>query len=333
MWFEELTGFKEISPKNVRDNITIDGQHLISKVNNKSYQFGSLVVVSLEQLREQQTFNDSSSRIKISEVVADIQGLHANPRNEHALFQAASQFNLLEMVGPEVSPCAGVGIYENDFTQGPACAIACGAGTIYRNYFAPVNHQTGQTEGHQIDCLADIGKELNNQELQLWKMTNGYALVSLEGLLSINKQIGSFTTDQREALKGKLKVGIQWNTEVTLNDNKQLVSQIYCSALPVAYSNIESYYWENFARIVLEATYEATLYSAMINLKNNKSNSVFLTLVGGGAFGNDLDWILESLFKSLEKFKHIPLEVNIVSYGRSNEILKQEIKKFNNTLP
>ena len=333
MWFEELTGFKEISPEYVRDTITIDGQNLISKVNNKSYQFGSLEVVSLEQLREQQLSHSNSDTIKVSEIVADIQGLHADQKNENALFQAASQFNLLEMVGPEVSPKAGVGIYENDFTQGPACAIACGAGTIYRNYFAPVNNQTGQTDGHQIDCLEDIGKELNNQELQLWKMTNGYALVSLEGLLSINKQIGSFTTDQREALKGKLKVGIQWNTEVTLNDNKQLVSQIYCSALPVAYSSIESYYWENFAKIVLEATYEATLYTAMNNLKNNKSNSVFLTLVGGGAFGNDLDWILESLFKALEKFKHIPLEVNIVSYGRSNEILKQEIANFNNTLP
>lgn len=329
MWFKELTGFDEISPKNVRDNISIDGQNLISKINNKSYQFGSLEVVSLEQLKKQQTFNDSTSKIKVSEVVADIQELHVDPRNEHALFQAASQFNLLEMVGPEISPKAGVGIYENDFTQGPACAIACGAGTIYRNYFALVNDKIGQTGAYQIDCLDAIGKELNNQELQLWKMVNGYALLSQEGLLSINKQLGSFSDAQREFLKGKLKVGTQWNTEVTLTDKKQIVSQIYCSALPVAYSFIESYYWGNFARIILEATYEATLHTALGNLKNNNSNKVFLTLVGGGAFGNDLDWILESLFKALEKFKNSPLDVSIVSYGSSNHILKQEIENFN----
>ncbi|MEP2280373.1 hypothetical protein [Maribacter sp.] len=329
MWFKELTGFDEISPKNVRDHITIDGQNLISKINNKSYQFGKLDVSSLEELREQQTNKDSTGKIKVAEVVADIQELHADPRNEHALFQAASQFNLLEMVGPEVSPSAGIGIYENDFTQGPACAIACGAGTIYRNYFAPVNGQIGQTGAYQIDCLDGIGKELNNQELQLWKMTNGYALLSQEGLLSINKQLGSFTDAQREFLKGKLKVGTQWNTEVTLTDKKQIVSQIYCSALPVAYSHIESYYWENFARIILEATYEATLNTAMQNLKNNKSNKVFLTLVGGGAFGNDLDWILESLFNALEIFRKTPLDVSIVSYGSSNHILKQEIDNFN----
>ncbi|WP_405397129.1 hypothetical protein [Maribacter sp. Asnod2-G09] len=329
MWFKELTGFDEVSPENVRDHMTIDGEHLISKINNKSYQFGSLEVVSLEQLRDLKTNNDSTGKIKVSEVVADIQDLHADPRNEHALFQAASQFNLLEMVGPEVSPNAGVGIYENDFTQGPACAIACGAGTIYRNYFAPVNDQIGQTGAYQIDCLDGIGKELNNEELQLWKMTNGYAVLSQEGLLSINKQLGSFNDAQREFLKSKLKVGTQWNTEVTLTDKKQIVSQIYCSALPVAYSHIESYYWENFARIILEATYEATLHTALINLKNNKSNKVFLTLVGGGAFGNDLDWILESLFKALEKFKNSPLDVSIVSYGSSNHILKQEIENFN----
>ena len=48
MWFEELTGFVELSPNNVRDHISIDGKHLISKINNRSFQFGKLDVSSLE---------------------------------------------------------------------------------------------------------------------------------------------------------------------------------------------------------------------------------------------------------------------------------------------
>ena len=60
------------------------------------------------------------------------------PENAGALFQVASQLNLLEMTGPEVTPEDGVTIYQDDRTQGPACAIAAGAATIYRNYFAPV---------------------------------------------------------------------------------------------------------------------------------------------------------------------------------------------------
>jgi hypothetical protein len=101
------------------------------------------------------------------------------------------------------------------------------------------------------------------------------------------------------------------------------VSQIYCSALPVIYSSIDSIYWESFARVILEATYEATLYTALINLDKTNSNLVYLTLVGGGAFGNREYWILESLQVAINKFRNIPLDVRIVSYGESNvELVK-----------
>ena len=77
-----------------------------------------------------------------------------------ALFQVASQFNLLEMTGPEVSPEDGITRYQHDRTQGPACAIAAGAATIYRNYFAPVGGGHGQTAKRQFDGLADLGEAL-----------------------------------------------------------------------------------------------------------------------------------------------------------------------------
>lgn len=329
MWFKELTGFDEVSPERVKSNIIVNGKNLISKINNKTFQFGELEIISLENLRKQFVQLKSNGKITVSEIVADVQELHCDSNNQNALFQAASQFNLLEMIGPGITPERGIDRYENDYTQGPACAIACGAGTIYRNYFVSLNNEIGQTVSNQIDCLEDVGKELNNKKYDLWKVKNGYALVNQEGLLNINKQISSLTNSSRENLKGKLKIGIQWNTEVTISKEKQIVSQIYCSALPVAYSQIESYYWENFARVILEATYEATFYAAMINLEKTKSNKVFLTLVGGGAFGNHIDWILESLVKTIEKFKNVPLDVKIVSYGNSNALLKEAIKKYN----
>ncbi|MBO0593550.1 hypothetical protein I2486_19300 [Cellulophaga sp. E16_2] len=329
MWFEKLTGFKEISHENVQNNIHIDEQTLVSTRNGKSYQFGALEIVSLEELRIQCEGTAVLGTLKISEIVADIQDLHCDLNNNHALFQAASQFNLLEMVDPFVTPEKGIAIYENDFTQGPACAIACGAGTIYRNYFLPIANALGQTSSNQIDCLDAIGKELNNEQLHLWEMKNGYALVHQNGLLAINKQLSHLNNSERERLKGKLKVGIQWNTEVTLIDENQIVSQVYCSALPVAYSQIDFFYWENFARIILEATYEASLCAAKINMEKGKSNKVFLTLVGGGAFGNDIDWILESLIKAIEKFKNVPLAIKVVSYGTSNILLKEALEKYN----
>jgi hypothetical protein len=96
-------------------------------------------------------------------MTSDVQALHADVSNAGSLFQVASQFNLLEMVLPSTTPELGVGIYENDHTQGPACAIAAaGAGTISRNYFAAANGQLGQSEVNQIDCLADLGQVSGN---------------------------------------------------------------------------------------------------------------------------------------------------------------------------
>lgn len=329
MWFEDLMGFEEVSPENVRANIYIEGTKMFSKVNNASYEFGTLEVTKLLDLRIQsEGLIGFSGTLKVSEVIGDVQKMHCLQENENALFQAASQFNLLEMVGPGVTPEQGVGGYQYDRTQGPACAIACGAGTIYRNYFVPVHGKTGQSVNNQIDCLDALGKGLGNEKGELWKMTNGYALSSQEGLLLLNKHLSKIPNEEREQLKGLLKIGIQWNTEVTLSISKQLVSQAYCSALPVAYSHLDFYYWEYFARLVLEATYEATLYAGLINYEQTGCKKVFLTLVGGGAFGNETHWIIESIERSLLKFKSTPLDVRIVSYGSSTKAVKDLVARF-----
>ncbi len=330
MWFEELTGFKEENPDQVRGNLIIDGEKLISKVNGAEYICGRLEVVSLYELRKRALKGYvHKSKIRISEVIGNIQTFHAEPSNEGALFQAASQFNLLEMLGPHIIPERGVGIYENDYTQGPSCAIACGAGTIYRNYYAKVNGKIGQSANNQIDCLKEIGIGLKNDSLELWEMVNGYALVKdIESLKGITEQIKNKTKLEYEDLKGKLRIGIQWNTEVTISSAKQLVSQAYCSALPVRYSPIRSDYWQEFACLVLEATYEATFYAALQNFAKTGNNKLYLTLVGGGAFGNKEVWIIDALRKAISKFLDSPLDVRIVSYGKSNPALIELINSI-----
>ena len=333
MWFEELTGFQEKSPANVRSNIEIKGNQLLSLVNSQKYVFGKLEIPTLSQLKERSsTIENYIGKIRIEEIVADALKLHGQVENKNALFQVASQFNLLEMTNPTITPEQGIDQYEFDYTQGPVCAIACGAGTIYRNYFVEVNNQIGQTENNQIDCLDLIGKEFDNENLNLWKMQNGYALVNQNGLLAINRKIAQLTEIERENLKAKLKTGIQWNTEVTKSKTKHTVSQIYCSALPVAYSHVEPIYWEYFARLILEATYESTLHAGLLNMKNSGSNLVYLTLVGGGAFGNEEYWILEAIQKAIRKFKNIPLDIKIVSYGSSNPNLIQCIEEIKNSI-
>ncbi len=329
MWFETLTGFREESPEQVRKNLKVLGNQLFSLVNGKRYTIGTLEIPSLEELRNKvDQLSVRKGKIKVSETIGDVQKLHLDPENEFAVFQAASQFNLLEMMGPHVSPERGVGIYELDFTQGPACAVACGAGTIYRNYFVPVANQLGQTNGVQIDCLSDIGILLGNPELQLWEMTNGYAMLNQKGILYVNSVLSKQTVSESKRLKDALRVGIQWNTQVTLDNSHHKVSQVYCSALPVAYSHLESAYWQRFAMLILEATYEATVLCAIINYSKTNCNKLFLTLVGGGAFGNEMDWILGAIDKVLTKYSEWNLDITFVSYGQRNAQLLPFIEGY-----
>lgn len=105
-----------------------------------------------------------------------------------ALFQAASQFNLLEFASPTLTPEDGIADYVFDATQGPDCAVACFAGTAYRNYLLhpefthdgalsdfpsltgdavcrkprvpltpdELNKKRGQRADYQIDMLQDV---------------------------------------------------------------------------------------------------------------------------------------------------------------------------------
>ncbi len=329
MWFETLTGFPEDSPQQVRENITVDGQFLKSNISGRVMVCGQLETPSLAELRELvHSSGYEVGKISVREVVANVQHLHTNESYADSLFQVASQFNLLEMVSPNITPERGVGIYENDRTQGPACAVAAGAGTIYRNYFAPVNGQIGQSVKNQIDCLADIGAALGNSENCLWKMRNGYALASHSGLVEISNRLRASNESDLDRLRQLLRIGIQWGTQVTLNDSKHTVSQAYCSALPVAYSPHASNLWQEFARLILEASYEATLCTAILNSTRNGNNKLFLTLLGGGAFGNETDWIIGGIQRALNLYRHIDLDVAIVSYGASKQYVQQLVTQY-----
>ncbi len=327
-WFTELTGLVRETPQLVRQQLSLDQQHLVCP-NGRRLVCGRLEIPTLAELRSQRAAltQDLPARtvskpgvqtLRIREQVADVRQLHADAANAGALFQVASQFNLLEMSSPSVTPERGVGIYEADHTQGPACAISCGAGTIYRNYFAPVGQHIGQSAEHQLDCAVELGKLLGNRQQSLWRMQNGYLLPSDQGLQRIQRQLQTLDAAERDRLRASLRIGLQWNAAVTLPAATHSVSQAYCSALPVAYGRQPWQDWTEFAKLVLEAAYEATFCAAVINASQQGSNRLFLTLLGGGVFGNHDDWILAAIERATRQFWDVDLDVVIVSYGASN---------------
>jgi hypothetical protein len=320
-WFERLTGFREESYAVTRAKLKVEGRHLHSLVNGQSYGIGQFELPSLRTLRERAASRTGMpGRLKVSVVTGDVRVMHHVPEYAGALVQVASQFNVLEMTGPSVSPEEGVTRYVHDRTQGPACAIAAGAATIYRNYFLPVAGDSGQTSTRQIDGLAEVGEALSaalgRSVDTLWQMRNGYALCHQTGLEAISAYLAKLGPDDLDALRAKLRIGVQTDVEVTdaPSERRPFVSQAFCSALPVAYSQVPARYWQAFASLILEAAYEATMWSAVLNATRGASNVVLLTFLGGGAFGNDDEWILSAMRRGFEQVSAFELDARIVCY-------------------
>ena len=351
---------------------------LTSKANGRRMIAGRFEAVSLAQLRERVDVINSHSRTSTScasttcnttststcskssanintvrELVGDIRTVLNDPANAGAMVQVASQFNCLEMIDPTSTPEMGIGVYEKDHTQGPICAMACGAGTIYRNYFVEVKGDVGQTADRQLDGIARLGAELGNNSPinapdgrgsgSLWEMQNGYCQATKSGLATIRGILQGATEEEVDRLRGLLEVGIQYNAEVTsatsaasssTNTTKHplCLSQIFCSALPVAYARrgIAKHEWKDFAVLVLEAAYEATILAAVINREQTGCNKLYLTMLGGGAFGNTEKWINDSMRRALEKYRNFGLDICIVSYGKSNAYARQLVKLLAN---
>lgn len=79
--------------------------------------------------------------------------------------------------------------------------------------------------------LADVGTDLRNTDNRLWTMRNGYALATGNGLDSL--------PDDHDLVR----IGIHADT----------VTQLYCSALPVTYTDASSEALEPLARMILNS--------------------------------------------------------------------------------
>jgi hypothetical protein len=78
---------------------------------------------------------------------------------------------------------------------------------------------------------------------------------------------------------------------------------------------------------VLEAAYEATICAAILNASGTGVNAVFLTLLGGGVFGNRMRWITDAIERAIEIYADYDLDIGIVSYRESNQAIADLVKR------
>jgi len=205
--------------------------------------------------------------------------------------------------------------------------------------------EKGQTTDRQINNLADV------QQIKLCapavdgdpkcpsgllgdyvNVVNGYVLADNSQLRLLNSLLGDLGAPALNAIRRSLRVGRQQGTQVTsqnwgvemvvepdAQEPGQLIDQVFCSAVAVSYSGNPRDLWKPFAQLVLEGLYEATLLIGVLAQARcpTKEHKVYLTAVGGGAFGNPLAWIAECMENAIQRVNslQVGLDVRVVSYG------------------
>jgi len=66
--------------------------------------------------------------------------------------------------------------------------------------------------------------------------------------------------------------------------------------------------------------------AAVLNAQRGASNVVLLTLLGGGAFGNEEECINTAMRRALKMMSRFELDVRVVSYGTPSPAIVQTAK-------
>ncbi|MCX5925125.1 MAG: hypothetical protein NT124_02410 [Candidatus Dependentiae bacterium] len=255
----------------------------------------------------------------------EITALQADPRNNGAVFQLASTF-FGPLEGGMENPTASLTGMLHAPVQGEWASISAAGATIYRKYFMPTEnfirrHSEGKKDPSYFYLLHDLGKKAlqdkksGRQPKVDLKALKGYIYNPADAQrVSIFTHANIVTTSS--CIKGQDKKTGALLQSIPLGTH-QRITQVLNSAY-----NLIHYYRElkpgqrpqdnvmNFAKMVLGAMYEGTLKSAYLLGKKK----VYLTLLGGGAFVNDISWIAEFFERPdiIEFIKNSGLEVSIV---------------------
>ena len=258
---------------------------------------------------------------------ADLRWLANQPTLKNTVFQIASNFNALEggmgydIRHNEIKLLEGMSSAQ---AQGEAASIVTAGATIYRKYFMPQINLMGKLEKPYSD---------NNRNFDLMVKESGFAQPAPKALDAIMNN-GIKKAFGEESIVQYISVGIHKDivpsngysilpgdrkarpksslatepfyvdtTTYTVDPNKsQLVSYIFTSALDFSNRKKKETDKQNtnlkkFATTVLAASYYGTLLGAWAI----EQPRVVLTMMGAGAFENEVSWINDVMIEPISK--------------------------------
>jgi len=221
-------------------------------------------------------------------------------------------------------------MYFLDRTQGPAASISAGAGAIARvhaAFYAPKkpHPQWCQDGAQQINFVSD--KKLSKH----FPVQNGYVVYT-----GAEPKFPKPNSKQWKKLQSSYLIALHRGQEVTyghrhpdhfevVKDSDQRVDQVCCAAVNMlqgrtGLKNKDHDPKRTKMQFMLQCVYNGT-YMAAIHGGRTK---IFLTLVGGGAFGNEIPMILEAIKNAhIEWSKHsqsLIKKVVLILFGIRREV-------------
>ncbi|CAE7943775.1 unnamed protein product, partial [Symbiodinium sp. KB8] len=313
-WMKWFLGVRERELLTRREAVYKEGS-FVNVATGRQWPAGQFDWPSIQELRKQveaKVVPDSDARASpVLRVVdaCDVGELQAMLRTEdRAMVQIASNFNCLENPSRGCLPDYG-GLVENycvDATQGPAASFGVPAASLLRAHYAfhdpsKPPEEWGQTAKQQVELLGSVAKYFG-------KCVNGKVTLTGEEEALSPSQIGEVAE--------QIKVGIHRDAQVIFGRGS---SEIYMGMLEEPYPLVDqvisaSVNWRSpgarpaqeqllsLTRAALRAAYEGAYLAAI----ERGRHLLLLTLIGGGAFGNPQEMILEELAAAHARFASHP---------------------------
>lgn len=270
----------------------------------------------------------------------DITLVQTDSANTNATFQIASNLNTMEPANEDSVPDDGnfVTIYLEDKTQGPMASISAAPSAITRVYCMFCGG-AGDSDYSVWPQSSEAQISMLSRLTDFYTVSNGY-VVNYGG----EKQVDMKDIDK---LTQKVRIGMQFNTDVVFGQRKDgqmdvlekpvKINQVFCAGMNEGQGQSGSQNKELDkdgvkARLIQRACYQGT-YLAAVCMGSEK---LFLTLVGGGVFGNAVEVIAEEMAKAhmdIANNKKINgggrlKEVNLLLYSPTDSVVKAVVEKL-----
>lgn len=257
---------KAIQKMSLKDRITVAKEAM---VENGEVSFGRIDLYSIDELRKKtenrKPFKGEGSVSVIVDPTIDVKDLQADPQNAGANFQIASNFNGQE-AGQFCGDDRSLNELQSIFAQGEQASMSAYPGIFFRKYFSgPIN---------LLDELVAKGiVTMDKRGVLVRDITSLGELVENQGLIKVGYHSGISVT--------------HGSNFANIIDRGQRINQTFTAALNLG-ANPRL---KDFSSVFLRAAYEGTVRASFLH----GVKKVFLTLVGGGVFCNDLEDIAKAI--------------------------------------